>query len=337
MTDQFAWWKAAVRGEPVTVTADRIESGFYFAKASKRGGRVPVAIWRNDAGELVGRWGSENSRKAMAADEIAAQWTFVSGNPVLRTDYQHAFDHNHWPDGTPTTAPKDDNASADPFVSVLDQARDKIETAKSFLSGGPAKDKTRADMARNIQAGLLALKKEADGLHKAEKQPHLDASRAVDDKFRFRDELDAIAKELRTVFEAFAKAEEARLRAEAQAKFEAERAAAEAERKRILDEQAKQMRDDPIAAMTSPAPELPKVPEKPAEVKVQIGGGMGRASGLKTVHVPEITDYAATLKHYADHPDVVALIDKLVKASVRVAKGKITIPGVVIKEDRVAA
>ncbi|MBZ4283725.1 hypothetical protein LAJ55_13000, partial [Streptococcus pneumoniae] len=60
---------------------------------------------------------------------------------------------------------------------------------------------------------------------------------------------------------------------------EAERKAAEVERARIAAEQEKLRRDDPIAAITSPAPEMPELPKGPAEVKVSIGGGFGRASG----------------------------------------------------------
>lgn len=337
MSDQFTWWRKATKGEPAPISADQVESGFYFAKAARSGGRVPLAIWRDGDGNLLARWGSSEAPKKLSLDEIKAQWTFVAGNPVLRTDYQHAYDNNEWPDGTPTSAPRDDNMSGDPLDDLLAMVRDKSEMATAFLKAGPAKDKTRADMARNIQAGLLDLKKKADALHETMKRPHLDAGKAVDDQFRFRAELEISAKALRAVFEAFAKAEEARLRAEAQAKFELERKAAEVERARIAAEQEKLRRDDPIAAITSPAPEMPELPKGPAEVKVSIGGGFGRASGLKTVWLPEITDYRAALGHFADHPDVKALVEKLVKAAVRVGKDQAKIPGVRVVEDRVSA
>ena len=42
------------------------------------------------------------------------------------------------------------------------------------------------------------------------------------------------------------------------------------------------MADDPIAALTSPEPDLPDIPDKPDEVKVQVGGGTGARAGLTT-------------------------------------------------------
>lgn len=337
MTDQFDGWRKLLKGEPVTIIDDVVLSGFYFTNAARSGGRVPVAIWRDGNGDLIARSGSKTSHKYLANDVIHERWPFIVGNPVSRADYMHAFETDAWPDGTPTTAPRDDNLSGDPLADLLAMARDRIETATAFLKGGPARDKTRADMARNIQAGLLAIKKKADALHEQMKRPHIDAGRAVDEQFRFRADLDVSAKALRTVFEAFAKAEEKRLKDEALAKFEAERKAAEADRARIAAEHEKLRRDDPIAAITSPAPALPHLPEGPAEVKVSVGGGVGRAAGLKTVWLPVIDDYRQTLDHFAEHPDVKAVVEKLVKAAVRTGKDQTKIPGVRIIEDRVSA
>ena len=87
-----------------------------------------------------------------------------------------------------------------------------------------------------MQAALLQLNKRADVMHKAKKQPHLDAGRAVDAKFEFRKVITAVADRLRDVFTAFMKAEEVRQRAEAQRKFEEERRKAEESRKAIEEE-----------------------------------------------------------------------------------------------------
>ena len=97
------------------------------------------------------------------------------------------------------------------------------------------------------------------------------------------------------------------------------------------------MQDDPIAALTEPEPELPIIPAAPEPVKVQAGGGIGRAAGLKTVYEPEITDYQKTLAHYQNHPDVQAVIEKLVKAETRLHKAATNIPGVTVRTERRAA
>lgn len=345
MSQALVWHKAALRasneGKPLpSISEAEPQWGFFFKKASKAGGRVPVRIQEDAAGNLVAICGDKKDHRVEDASSV---WTWVASNPVARDAYVYAWEQGKWPDGTPitavgTTPAMGDNLPTDPFERLLAEVNDKLESARSFVADITAvQDMTRADRARNMQAEILRHKKSADAMHKAEKQPHLDASRAVDDKFRFREKLDVAAKALRTIFENIAAAEEARQRAEAQKKFEDERAAAEAERKRIEAERAKLMEDDPIAAMTSDAPELPDIPTGPEEVKVQVGGGIGRAAGLKTVWTPDIIDYEATLKHYAKHPEVRKMIDKLVASETRLHKEATDIPGVKVKPERKAA
>ncbi len=59
-----------------------------------------------------------------------------------------------------------------------------------------------------MQAAQLQLSKRADAIHKAEKQSHLEAGRAVDARFDFRRAVAAVAERLRDIFTAFMKAEE---------------------------------------------------------------------------------------------------------------------------------
>ena len=174
-------------------------------------------------------------------------------------------------------------------------------------------------------------------MHETEKRPHLEAGRAVDEKFRFRDALKDWAGRPRVVFGQFLAAEERRQREEAERKYREEVAKAEAEAARIKAERAQQMEDDPIAAMTSPEPELPVPPPPPEPVKVQAGGGRGRKAGLKTDWDVEIVDYKLAALHVIDDPDVSIQVGKALLRRVRAAKGKIDIPGVKITPVRRAA
>jgi hypothetical protein len=330
---------AKASGKPgPAINADSPQFGFYWAKASKDGGRIPVCIYRDGNGDLVARSGTRAEHRI---EDAASRWTWVAGNPVDRDTYTFAWTEGKWPDGTPTTAPAlpaGSNLPTDPFERLLAEVDDKMASAAAFLSDAAATpDKTRADRARNLQAELLALTKQADALHRTEKQPILDQAKAVDERFRFRDAIKDAATRLRTVFENILKAEEARAREEARKRHEEELRRAEAERQRILAERQRQMQDDPIAAMTEPVLELPTIPAAPEPVKVQAGGGIGRAAGLKTVYEPEITDYRATLAHYQDHPDVRAAVEKLVKAETRLHKAATNIPGVTVRTERRAA
>ena len=336
MADQWDWYRKALKEEDVTYEDGQLHSGFFWAKASKAGGRIPVAVYRTKDGVLKIRYGTGEINE----DAARERWTWFCKHPISRDDYKVAVETGTWPDGTPTTAPSlpaGSNLPTDPFQRMMAEIDDKLEQAKAFLADPKAADRTRADMARNIQAQLLSLNKQADKAHKDEKQPHLDACRAVDEKYRFRDTVKGVADKLRTVFENWMRAEEARARAEADKKYKEEQAKAIAARAIIEAQQRKLMEDDPIQALTSPAPEIPDLPPPPEPVKVNVGGGIGRQAGLRTVWVPRITDYSKTIAHFAEHPDVVKAVEKIVSAEARVHKAATKIPGVEMIEDKRAA
>lgn len=344
MGDQWTWYRDAIKAknsgkELPPVSEGRPEWGFFWKKASRQGGRIPVCIFADGNGDIVARSGVRTEHRT---EDAAALWSWVAGNPIDRDSYVHAWEQGKWPDGTPTTAPASagvgDNRPNDPVQAIIEDATDKIASAEEWLKAHPEiTNQTDSDYAANLNRELLALNKQADALHTTEKAPILEAGRAVDEKFRFRVTVKTVADRLKFAFEKFMKAEDARRRAEAQKKFEEERKAAEAERKRIEEERRKQMEDDPIAALTSDEPELPIIPRAPEPVKVQSGGGVGAARGLKTVWVPLIQDYAAALKHYANHPEIKAAVEKLVKAEARIHKQATSVPGVEMIEDRKVA
>lgn len=343
MSDQWAWYKAAIAaknsGKDLPPVSDgKPEVGFYYAKASRAGGRIPVRIAVDKNGDIVAVTGVKAEYRI---EDAAGKWSWVAGNPIERDSYVHAWEQGVWPDGTPTTAPAagvGDNRPSDPAQAVAEEAADKIASAEKWLAAHPViKTQQESDFAANLNRELLGLHKQATALHTTEKAPILEAERAVDEKFRFRVAVKTVADKLKVAFEKFMKEEDARKRAEAQKKFEAERAKAEAERKRIEAEREKLRRDDPIAALTSDEPEMPMLPLAPEPVKIQSGGGIGAARGLKTVWVPVIVDHEAALKHYANHPEIKAAVEKLVKAEARVHKQATSIPGVQMQEDRKVA
>ena len=165
----------------------------------------------------------------------------------------------------------------------------------------------------------------------------LDGGKVVDDKFRFRTAVEDVCKRLRNVFENWMRAEEAKARAEAERKFQAERAAAEKERQRLEAERAKKLADDPVAALTEDEPELPPIPAGPEPVRVNAGGGVGRAAGLKDVFVFEVVDYEACVHHYRNNLKIREAIEKLVAGDVKTHKMDARIPGVQVRKDRRAA
>lgn len=303
-------------------------AGFYKIKKHKGGPFLPVALWMNQ-GEWVCRVGP-----AMA--DPFETWLFCAKNPVDTAAAKFAFETGRWPDEP--EEPARSNLPDDPFEALKAEIEDKLAQAEDYLTKNPEiKSQETCNLFRNLQAQLLALNKRADGLHEVEKRPLLEATRACDDKYRFRAAVKVITERLRSRFETFLKVEERRQREEAEAKFRAEQERVAAERKRIEEERALKLANDPVAALTETPPELPPVPIAPETVKVQAGGGFGRKAGLQTIWVPQIVDYQAALGHFSEHPDVKAVVERLVKHVVKDSKGSVKIPGVNVIEDRKVA
>ncbi len=325
----YEFWRAALRGEKRPVQESNPQCGFYKRRTSKDGPWLPIAFWRNNDGEIVCRF------QGILVDPLE-HWTFAAKYPVNETPYRHCIANGHWPDETPH--PPRSNMPSDPFEALKLEVEDKLQQAQNWLKNAPkVPSETDANMARNMQAALLQMNKRADAMHKQEKQPHLDAGRGVDAKFEFRRSIATVADQLRDVFTAFMKAEEARQRAEAQKKFEEERAKFEQAQKAAEEDRKRLEREDPALAHISDPVPLPEMPRAPDPVKIQVGGGVGRKAGLKTVYIGKILDWQKVLQHFSGHQQVRDLIQKLVDADVRLNKAQCTIPGVEAIEERVAA
>ena len=325
----YEFWRAALKGEKQPVQESNPQCGFYKRRLVKDGAWLPIAFWRSKDDRIVCCF---EGRLVNPVEH----WTSAAKYPVSEAAYRHYVRHGHWPDQSPDV-PRS-NMPDDPFEALKLEVEDKLEQAESWLKTAPkVPTETDANRARNMQAALLQLNKRADILHKAEKQPHLEAGRAVDAKFEFRKVVAGVADRLRDVFTAFMRAEEIRQRAEAQKRFEEEKRKVE-EARQAAEEQRKRLeREDPaLAVLTEPQP-LTELPLAPEAVKVQVGGGVGRKAALKSVYVGTIGDWQKVLQHFAGHPQIRDLLQKLVDADVRLNKSQCSIPGVDVREERVAA
>lgn len=315
MTDIYSPYREMLAGKDVPIHSDQPYPGRY--KMKRNGAWLPVAIGPDDQGNLL-------AMVDKAITDAEQVWTYCAKNPVTQDAYKFRMAHGHWPD-EPTPV-KRSNMPSDPFEALLAEIEDKSAAAKRLLEEhAEIKGQTICDLFRNMQAQLLALNKRADVMHKDEKAPVLEQGRAVDEKFSFRGAVKILSERLRSRFETFLKAEERRQQEAARLKFEDER-------KRIEDEQAKKLADDPIAALTDKPPELPLAPDP---VKVQAGGGFGRKAGLKTVWVPVLSDYQKALAHFGTYQEVRDLIETLAKRAVKA--GAREVPGFEVKEERKAA
>lgn len=322
MINEYDWWSRAISGARVAINADAPQSGFYKMRQGRDGPWQPVMIRMHD-GSLRCRVGSDSD-----ADPYEV-WTFCAGNPVTKEAASYAFKHGKWETDAPTIG---DNSQA---LSLVDQMNEYVAGALTWLKGRTIKSKAEADQAANRRAEILRLKSACEKEWDTKAEPH---DKVLKD---LKSEYDAPVKNahaanvaLRTAMDDFARAEQRRLDDEARSKHEAERKAAEEARRAVEEQRAKQLADDPVAALTSPEPELPMLPVAQPPPKVQLGGQVGKVTGLRSYYEAEITDHGKALAHYANHPDVVALVQKLAKADSKASKGTASIPGVRCFEDR---
>jgi hypothetical protein len=289
------------------IHADHPKPGYYKLRRGRDKPWQPVAIWSKE-NALVCRVGSE------MADPLET-WTWCAANPITKEAAKFAFENGRFPDDPEPLSLR--NMPADPFEALKVEIEDRAAQAREWLKAHPEiKTQEDCNLARNMQAQLLALEKQADQDRETEKRPHFLASKAVDAKFKPLVVMAAdCAKALRGAFEAFLRAEERR-----------ERERVETERQRIERQHAVLMADDPVAALTSPPPEMPE------PSRVQAGGGFGRKVGLKSVWVGTVKDYNTTLAHFAGNAKIKELVQKLVDQAVRA--GDRSIPGCAITEER---
>lgn len=325
MGDIYQNWRDRLAGKDVPTHADHPEPGRYKMRRGRDGEWLPVAIGPDGDGSI------KAVVNGCEADPLEI-WTWAAKNPVSQDAYKFRIANGHWPD-EPKPAVRS-NMPDDPLLALLAEITDKAAQAEEVIKS-EITNQTQCDLARNIQAQLLALNKRADAMHKAEKAPVLEAERAVEAKFSFRKNVASLASALREKFERWMQGEERRQREEAQRKLREEQARVAAECARIEAERAKQKDDDPVAFHTSPEPELPEMPTVAEPVKVSAGGGFGRKSGLKSVWVASLTDVGAALAHYRENAKLIELLQKLADADVRA--GKRTIPGFTVSEERRAA
>lgn len=305
------------------------EPGYYRTRAYKGGPFLPVAIWK-EGEQMVCRVGAQMA-------DVNETWLYCADKRVPKADAMHAFETGRWPDEPPPIQTRS-NMPSDPFEALKVEIDDKQAQAEEWLKAHPeVKTQQDANLARNMQAALLGLNERADEIFEAEKRPIRQQGKAVDDKFRFRQAVADVAVRLRKAYERFLVAEENRQKAEAEAKLKAEQERVLAERQRLEADRATKVRDDPVSALTEAPPQMPELPLVAEPVKIQAGGGVGRKAGLKDNWIGIIEDYPATLAHFAQHPDVRGVVEKLVKHVVKDAKGSCKIPGVKIKNERVAA
>lgn len=194
-------------------------------------------------------------------------------------------------------------------------------------------DEASASKVRDLLAELTKRRNALDEQRKAEKEPHLQAGKAVDARYKRPLEIyDACKKRVGELLSGWLRKEQARI--------DAERAAANAEAARLAEEArraAAESEASTIAAIDAErafrtAEEAAKAAQRLAAARPQVESGHGNArrATLRVTRYARVSDFARAVKAYWGHQDVIAVLERLASADVRA--GKNDVPGFEILE-----
>ena len=212
---------------------------------------------------------------------------------------------------------------ADPAQALNDSAEQLALTCNAWLMQvSEIETEDQAAKATDFRERVKAETKEAEKTRKAEKQPHIDAGKAVDAKFNpIKQKLETIEALFRPLLNGWLQKKEA-ARREAERKAEAEAL----EKIRLADEATKAAEDavkasegGDVVGATIAADEAAKAAEDAVKQADDVsnstvsvkGNYSARKTGLRTTSTAEIISYPALLEHYKDHPRIKKTLDQL--------------------------
>lgn len=330
--ERWRWWRTAVSNPSAIGSAalpvheSEPHQGYYRTR-SKDGPWEPVAIYYpEESDDLVA---FRNGREVRPEDV----WTFCCRNPIEYEAYQRAIAGDGFDDEPPAIGHNSGNS--DPFEVIRQELAGEIETASEFMSA-EVTTQAQADKAGIWAKRMTDLAKRADIERVTEKEPHLAASRAVDDKWRdpiatAKDWAAKLKRHVEPFLIAQKRAEEERQRKAREEAEAAQRAAAEAARKAQESDQQSERERDAAAREAERLAEQARQAAAEAEARKVNAGRTGARVSVRVEKVGVVTDYAkaAAALVAMKHKDMIETIDKLAQ---RAAKSGMAFDGMGIKE-----
>lgn len=324
MGDIWQHWRDALAGREVAIHEGKPQAGFWKLRRRKDGPWLPVAIWEADGAMICVVAGE-------AEADVARVWTWCAKRPITEEAYRHWEQHKAWPDDIPAPAARGIGDNRPP-ATLAERVAETVGAALAWVGATPIDSQLQADIAGNRLTALRDLAKEIKGEWDAKREPILKADLALAQEYKpLAAAIAEVVSRIRDAVNGWIAAEDARRRAEA-AKAEAEFRAAEAARRKAEEERRAAIQT--AAAEGKPMPSLLPLPEPEAPRKVQnvqIGGAIGQKLGARKTTIVVVTDHAAALAYFADHPKVRELIEKLAAAAV---KAGAEVPGTEKREEK---
>lgn len=340
----YQHYLANLAGKKPPIHANEPWPGHYKRKLAD-GSWVAASIFPADTGAIYVLSGQAHRLACRVGNEMrdpGREWLYLAKHPIPEAAAFHFYQHGCWPadmaghiqvadateprspqecvpDGAPagpvTPGVGDNSKTGDPFSDFLIEATAEIEAATRWIANAKIETQADADIAADKYSALRKLWNKADKLRKEEGEPHRDAVKAIDAKWReILTKLDETGRQLNGVVTSWMRAENERREAERRALEEKQRAEAEA-----------------AAARGEPVPEPDPIPE--AE-PVRAGGSRGRRVALATTKTLVVTDPSKVWKLVKSDPRVLDAIQRAATDLWR-ANGKVP-AGCEIKETAAA-
>lgn len=303
--DTYDYWAAKLRGDDPDPLEDRtrLPLGFFRLRSGD-----PLAVWLDADGKRATLRGFSGSARSMAprhAEAMAESGSF--GEAVTEELYRAAFDAGEWPDDPPSVAPIGHNLPESEYDRLRIEIEGEVETTAPFLLK-PIETQEDADKCSTWARRVGLLAKRADDAHDEEKEPHLRAGQAVDEKWRdIRFQAKDLTKRLKEHVEPFLK------RQKREAEEIARKAREEAERLRREAAEADQRSEQERADLLRQAQDA----DKRAEPKKAVAGRPNMRVSLRKKVRARIVDYAATHMALRDHRDMRELVEQLANRAVK--------------------
>jgi hypothetical protein len=317
----WAWWQAALKnpaavGKTLPVHENEPQQGYYRTRF-KDSPWQPVAIFYPEgSNELV----AYRAGREVRPDEV---WTFACRNPVSYQAYNDALEGKGWPDDDKTvsahvTAPAPTIGDNSATVDEAEAIKDQIDAALAGMDAyAKIADDATAAKALSLRNRLNELSNQADKIRVKQKEPHLEAGKAVDAKWQpLVKSAKAGADKVRDAIGSF---ETEKLRKQREAERQAEQA-------RRAAEEAARERQGETAVIDAPKVET-VVEAAPAPIKPTYG--KAASVQVKTV-VKDVTDYAALYAYMAGREEVQTLLRQLAQRALDA--GRTNIPGITVEE-----
>jgi hypothetical protein len=331
--NDFAWWDAAVKGNRQPLDEKAPQCGFYRDVRNNRA----VSIERGEGGAFKVFVSDKDDWLPKTYDKLNDDFGSWCMNPITYDDFVFMCENRRWPeDVEPYELDLPEDAPLNERIAAHIEKVKALADAYLASIGGKVETEAQSVKLQKYHDRLHAYGKKAEETRVAEKEPHLEASRAVDATWQpIVKNADALKKVI------LAPTTEYRVRAAAEARRkaeEAERAAREeqariaAERQAQIEAAAKEAAakgEDPAAAAAQAAMVAPQVPTVQAPLP--------KAKGFREQEFVRWDDRAAFWRWIATMNETPAALEAEAEKLVRKwIKDGVQVPGAVIDKKPVA-